>query len=168
MNWLADLTPLLSAVLLGGVVGFERQIQGHGAGLRTHMMVSLAAAIFVIAARGITNNNEAEMTRVIQGIAAGVGFIGAGTILKLGSQHEVLGLTTASTIWLAAAVGTASGLREYAVGLIGATTTVIFLVLLRPIENQIDRKAARKNKSKSTTDTTTQVDSGVSGQRREV
>lgn len=138
-----DVIPLLVSVLLGAIVGLERQLRGHGAGLRTHIMVSLASAIFVLITRSITAETPAEMTRVIQGIAAGVGFIGAGTILKLSSEHEVLGLTTASTIWLAAAVGTASGLTEYFVASAGSVLAVVFLVFLRPLEDRFGSKTKR-------------------------
>lgn len=140
------LIPLLVAALLGGVVGVERQIGGHGAGLRTHMMVSMAAALFVVASRDMTGQPNVDLTRVIQGIAAGVGFIGAGTILKLSSEHEVRGLTTASTIWLAAAVGTACGLSEYFLAAAGALFAVIFLVALQPLEKRFDRKLKAKLK----------------------
>ena len=147
-----DLVPLLVAVFLGAIVGLERQLRGHGAGLRTHIMVSLASAIFVIASRDITKANPVEITRVIQGIAAGVGFIGAGTILKLSSQHEVLGLTTASTIWLAAAVGTACGLTEYFLAGSGASLAVVFLIVLRPIEDRYGYKAKSRKERVDTID----------------
>jgi putative Mg2+ transporter-C (MgtC) family protein len=144
-----DLIPLLVAVLLGGVVGIERQLGGHGAGLRTHMIVSMAAALFILASSETTIRASADMTRVVQGIAAGVGFIGAGTILKLSSEHEVKGLTTASTIWLAAAVGTASGLREYFLATTGAMFAVIFLVVLHPIEKYLSRKSKQEKAAKN-------------------
>src|SRR5262245_34929713 len=95
-----------SAVLCGGLIGLERELHGRWAGLRTHMMVAMGAAVFVLA---VSPQGGSEVARIIQGIAAGVGFIGAGTILKLTDKLEVKGLTTASSIWLAAAVGTASG-----------------------------------------------------------
>ncbi|MEO8268286.1 MAG: MgtC/SapB family protein [Aureliella sp.] len=128
------------AVLLGGAIGLERQIRGHAAGLRTHMLVSLSAAIFVLACETMTANSAAEMTRVVQGIAAGVGFIGAGTILKTHHEHAVSGLTTATTIWLSAAVGTACGLDQYALACTSVLMTVIVLVLLRPIEAYFGKK----------------------------
>jgi putative Mg2+ transporter-C (MgtC) family protein len=136
----SDLIPLIVAVFLGGVVGLERQLKGHGAGLRTHMMVALASAIFILASRNVTAESTVEITRVVQGIAAGVGFIGAGTILKLSSEHEVLGLTTASTIWLSAAVGTASGMGEYFLAATAAAMAILLLVTLRPIEERYGRK----------------------------
>src|SRR6516162_6183876 len=88
------------AVVLGGAVGLEREQGGKRAGIRTHMLVSLGAALFTLI--GI---EVGDATRVMQGVAAGVGFLGAGTILKLSEEHEVKGLTTAAGIWLTAAVG---------------------------------------------------------------
>ena len=137
------LLPTGMAVLLGGAVGLERQIQGHAAGLRKHMLVSLSAAIFVLACETMTANSAAEMTRVVQGIAVGVGFIGAGTILKTRHEHAVSGLTTATTIWLSAVVGTACGLDQYSLAFTGVLMTVVVLVLLRPIENYFGKKPKR-------------------------
>jgi len=99
---------LLIAAFLGGCIGFERQREHKAAGLRTHVLVSMGAALFVIAPL------EAGMTisdagRVFQGIATGIGFIGAGTILKLTEQQEIKGLTTAAGLWLTAAIGMAVG-----------------------------------------------------------
>ncbi len=96
---------LFVAVLLGGLLGIERQLRGRWAGIRTHMMVSLGAAIFTPAAVTIAPDDSNVVTRVIQGTAAGIGFLGAGTIIKLGNVSEFQGLTTASSIWMAAALG---------------------------------------------------------------
>ena len=145
-----ELIPPILAALLGGIVGVERQFKGRGAGLRTHMMVSLASAIFILASREMTAQSTTDLTRVIQGIAAGVGFIGAGTILKLSPEQEVLGLTTASTIWLAAAVGTACGLNEYFLAATATVLAVFFLVLLRPVENYFGRKTKNRKSNETT------------------
>ena len=99
---------LFVAVLLGGVLGYEREREGKAAGLRTHMLVCLGAALFTIApleaGMGLT-----DVSRVYQGIATGIGFIGAGTILKRTEHGDIQGLTTAASIWLTAAVGLAVG-----------------------------------------------------------
>src|SRR5271166_2606249 len=99
---------LLIAVVLGGIVGFERLRDGRAAGLRTHMLVSLGSALFSLTAveGGMSTG---DLRRIIQGVAAGIGFLGAGTILKLSDQHRVEGLTSAATIWLTAAAGVAVG-----------------------------------------------------------
>src|SRR5713101_4553791 len=102
------LARLTVAMILGGVIGFERQHFGKAAGMRTYMLVALGAALFTLgpALAGMT---PADLSRVIQGIATGIGFVGAGTILKLSDQQEVRGLTTAAGVWAAAAVGVAAG-----------------------------------------------------------
>lgn len=124
------------AAVLGGIIGLERHVHGHWAGIRTHIAVSLGAAAFTLAALGIAPAPLPDATRVIQGIAAGVGFLGAGTILKLSDQLEVKGLTTASSIWLTAGIGTAAGLSRFSLAV--STTIIALLVLgvLRPIEKK--------------------------------
>ena len=121
---------LLTAAVLGGVLGYERELHGKSAGLRTHMIVAIGAALFVLAPpRALLS--EAELGRIIQGIAAGVGFIGGGAILKqTGEGHEghVKGLTTAAGIWLTAAIGGAAGSGR--VGLAVIATLLGMLVLL--------------------------------------
>jgi putative Mg2+ transporter-C (MgtC) family protein len=99
---------LIIALLLGAVVGAQRERWGKPAGLRTHMLVSLGAAVFVIGSLEFSMDSEG-VSRVIQGLVTGIGFIGAGAILKLQEQREVEGLTTAAGIWLTAAVGVAVG-----------------------------------------------------------
>src|SRR5690606_7570749 len=91
------------AVALGAAIGYERERRGKDAGLRTHMLVSLGAAIFVLVpvASGM---QVADMSRVMQGVIAGVGFLGAGAILKQEKDQAVRGLTTAASIWVAAAI----------------------------------------------------------------
>jgi putative Mg2+ transporter-C (MgtC) family protein len=124
------------AVLVGGLVGMERRIHGRWADLRTYVFVSVAAAIFVIIGEYALPGDHPDVSRIIQGIATGVGFLGAGTILKLSDQVEIKGITTASSIWLAAALGTASGLRLYLLALVGAVLSLLVLIGLRPVEKK--------------------------------
>jgi putative Mg2+ transporter-C (MgtC) family protein len=114
---------LAIAALLGGLVGLEREEEHKTAGLRTHMLVSLGAALFVVAAleAGV---DAAELARVIQGVAVGIGFVGAGAIIKLERDNQVRGLTTAAGIWVAAAIGLAVG-----AGLLWPAVTGLVLVL---------------------------------------
>ncbi len=107
------------AALLGAVIGLQRERVHSTAGLRTHMLVSLGAAFFVLAAIE-AGSDTADISRVIQGLVAGVGFLGAGAILKIGDRGEVHGLTTAASIWLTAAVGTGSGLGHIWLPILGA------------------------------------------------
>jgi putative Mg2+ transporter-C (MgtC) family protein len=131
------LLSLGAAALLGGVVGLERELRGRWAGLRTHMLVSMGAALFV------ATSPATDVTRVIQGVAAGVGFIGAGTILKLTERVEVKGLTTASSIWLAAAVGTAAGMHLYLLAVSGSFLSVAILAVLGRLEKWFEGNEPR-------------------------
>ena len=131
---------VFAAVLLGAVVGIERERAGKPAGLRTHMLVSLGTAVVVIACQDSGMSLDG-LSRVIQGMVTGIGFIGAGTILKLNEQREIQGLTTAAGLWMTAAIGVAAGLGILGVALIGTLVTVLVLVL----EHFID---ARRNTQK--------------------
>jgi putative Mg2+ transporter-C (MgtC) family protein len=135
-----DLTRLGAAALLGGAIGLERELEGHFAGLRTHMMVAIGCAVFVIAGLAIAGDQQEVVTRVIQGVAAGIGFLGAGTILKLDEQQKIKGLTTASSIWLAAALGTVAGLAEYGLAAAAACVALFVLAVLRPLEKALTRR----------------------------
>lgn len=119
---------VLAATLLGAVVGIERERAGKPAGLRTHMIVSLGTAVVVMACSG-TGMGLDGLSRVIQGIVTGIGFIGAGTILKLSEQREIKGLTTAAGLWMTAAIGVAVGLDILGLALIGTVVTLLILAL---------------------------------------
>lgn len=99
---------LLFSAALGAVVGFQRERTGKAAGLRTHMLVALGSTLFVLVPLE-TGMPLADTSRVVQGIATGIGFIGAGAILKIASDREVHGLTTAAGIWMTSAAGVAVG-----------------------------------------------------------
>ena len=117
---------LLTAATLGGVLGFEREQKGKAAGLRTHMLVALGAALFVLIPQQ-AGASDADLTRVLQGLVAGVGFLGAGTIIKGSGDEEIKGLTTAAGIWLTAAIGVAAGLGREATAVL---STLLALVIL--------------------------------------
>ena len=131
-----------AAVLLGAVVGIERERAGKPAGLRTHMLVSLGTAVVVIACQDSGMSLDG-LSRVIQGMVTGIGFIGAGTILKLNEQREIQGLTTAAGLWMTAAIGVAAGLGILGVAVIGTLVTVLILVL----EHFIDSRRNTQNKN---------------------
>jgi putative Mg2+ transporter-C (MgtC) family protein len=122
---------LVGAALLGGVQGFEREWLQKPAGLRTHMLVALGAAVFVLAPREV-GVDDADLSRVVQGVAAGVGFIGAGTILKITATREIEGLTTAASLWLAAAVGLAVGAGLIWVPVVSSALALVILALAHP------------------------------------
>src|SRR5438874_715236 len=135
-----DLARIGVATVLGGAIGLEREWHGHWAGFRTHMMVSIGAAIFVIGGTSLPGQGVDGPSRVIQGVAAGIGFLGAGTILKLGEKMEIKGLTTASSIWLAAALGIAAGLAEYALATAAAAISLCVLGFLPPVEKYLEKR----------------------------
>ena len=124
---------LLGAMILGAVVGYERERTGKSAGLRTHMLVSMSSALFVLAPLEI-GMAAAEVSRIVQGVAAGIGFIGAGAILKRSDEGEIQGLTTAAGIWMTAAVGVAAGLGSLGVAAISVAFAVIILSVLGRLE----------------------------------
>jgi len=95
------LVRLSVAMVLGAIIGFQREQFGKPAGLRTHILVAMGSALFVIAAVEFDMSSDG-VSRVIQGLAAGIGFIGAGAILKLSQHREIQGLTTAASIWATA------------------------------------------------------------------
>jgi len=136
------LVRVFAAILLGAVVGIERERAGKPAGLRTHMLVSLGTAVVVIACQD-TGMSLDGLSRVIQGMVTGIGFIGAGTILKLNEQREIQGLTTAAGLWMTAAIGVAAGLGILGVAVIGTLVTVLVLVL----EHFIDARRKTQNKN---------------------
>jgi putative Mg2+ transporter-C (MgtC) family protein len=119
---------VIAATLLGAVVGFQRERAGKPAGLRTHILVSLGTAIVVVACSASGMNMDG-LSRVIQGIVTGIGFIGAGSILKVDAERDIRGLTTAAGLWLTAAVGVACGLGTIGIAIIAAILALIVLAL---------------------------------------
>jgi putative Mg2+ transporter-C (MgtC) family protein len=132
----ADIIPILVAAFLGAAIGAEREWRRHPGGLRSCALVAAAAAGFALVAIQVPGNNP---TPALGAIATGVGFLGAGVILHHGGQ--VRGLSTAATFWAVAAIGTASGLGDYAMA--AALTLVVFCahVALRPLSAWIERHA---------------------------
>ena len=121
---------LLVAVVLGGVLGWERESVGAPAGLRTHMLVSLGSALFVLIPLQAGMKME-DLSRVLQGVTAGIGFLGAGAILKQRDRNDVRGLTTAASIWLTAALGVAAGMGREATALLSTLFALVILAMLR-------------------------------------
>ena len=134
---------LIAAILLGAVVGIQREQAGKAAGLRTHILVALGTALFVIAATGSGMSSDG-VSRVIQGLASGIGFIGAGAILKLSATREIQGLTTAAGIWMTAAIGVAVGLGALGLALLGTILTWIVLAAIGQFEYRIEKEQAAK------------------------
>jgi putative Mg2+ transporter-C (MgtC) family protein len=130
---------LIVAVLLGALLGYDRERQDSAAGLRTHMLVALGAALLVIAAQQ-SGMDSADLSRVLQGIVAGIGFLGAGAIIKLNEKERIKGLTTAATIWSTAAIGVAAGLGLAITAAIATLLALVILALLPRVEKRIARR----------------------------
>ena len=133
-------------MFVGGIIGWERQLRHKPAGLRTHMLVSMASAMFVLIplTMGKNENGGEALGRVIQGIAAGIGFLGGGEILRQNQQEigkvEVHGITSAAAIWMSAALGTAAGCGLWQLALIGALMSLFVLRVIKKLEPRARRK----------------------------
>jgi putative Mg2+ transporter-C (MgtC) family protein len=137
--WTRVLVRLLLAALLGGLLGYEREHKGKAAGIRTHMLVAMGAALFVLVPQ-LAGMQIGDMSRVIQGVVAGIGFLCAGAIIKHRDEESVKGMTTAAGVWLTAAIGIACGLGHEA---IAAMSTVLALVVLGLVPLLVDRRHDR-------------------------
>lgn len=117
---------LVFAAILGGVLGYERELKGRSAGVRTHMLVAVGAALFVLGP--LQSGMEiGDMSRVLQGIVQGIGFIGAGAIMVRSTRHQIEGLTTAANIWATAGIGVMAGLGLEATAVLSAVIVLIIL-----------------------------------------
>lgn len=129
---------LALAALLGGLLGIEREARGKAAGVRTHMLVAMGAAMFVLASQQF-DIAAADMSRVLQGVIAGVGFLGAGTILKGEAESQVKGLTTAAGIWMTAAIGVAAGLGKESTAILATLLTLAIMASLPFFTRRFER-----------------------------
>ncbi len=121
---------LLVAAFLGGLLGYEREQRGKSAGIRTHMLVAIGAALFVLIPQ-LAGASPADLTRVLQGLIAGVGFLGAGAIISGTKQVETRGLTTAAGIWVTAAIGIAAGMGRESTAVL-STLIALFILSVVP------------------------------------
>jgi putative Mg2+ transporter-C (MgtC) family protein len=133
---------LLVAALLSGALGLQREHAGKAAGLRTHMLVALGSALFVIIPEqaGVT---PGDLGRVLQGIITGIGFLGAGAILKFHDQGQIYGLTTAAGIWLTAAVGIAAGMGHESSAVLA---TLLAFIILSFVPHNESHESHRQNR----------------------
>jgi len=120
---------LLLAVALGAGIGYQRERAGKAAGVRTHILVSSGAALFTLVSIYGFGGAAVDISRVAAGVVVGIGFIGAGVILRGQREEEVAGLTTAATIWITAAIGLAAGAGMYLVSVIATAVAVGILLL---------------------------------------
>jgi putative Mg2+ transporter-C (MgtC) family protein len=139
-DWLHVSLRLSLALLIGAIVGWNREITGKPAGLRTHMLVSFGSALFVMVPIQLTGDrpNPDAISRVIQGVATGIGFLGAGEILRQSDTQagkiRIRGLTSAAAIWVSAALGVAIGAGLWQIGLIGSLLALITLSGVKKLE----------------------------------
>ena len=139
LSYLDVLLRLGAAVAAGAVIGLDREMRNKPAGLRTMALVSLGAAVFIVTTAGAATVDSSS--RIIQGIITGVGFLGAGSIIRGHTEESVRGLTTAASIWLAAAVGIACGLALWPVVVISSVFGLLILVL-EPIDRWLKAKVS--------------------------
>lgn len=133
---LHDLLAMLLSTVLGTIVGWERQMGHKPAGLRTHALVCLGSTMFVLMAPHAMRSfgmNQFDPTRIVHGVITGVGFLGAGSIMR--QEGSVAGLTTAASIWIVAAIGTAVGVHAYVLAIVGTVLTLVVLEWYRWIEH---------------------------------
>jgi len=138
---------LLLAAVLGGILGYERERKARSAGVRTHMLVAVGAALFIIGPLQ-SGMPITDMSRVIQGVVQGIGFLGAGAIIVRSKGQEVMGLTTAANIWATAGIGVLAGLGLEATAVLCAAIILFILAvmpfLLTPVAPNDDEKDSHK------------------------
>jgi putative Mg2+ transporter-C (MgtC) family protein len=130
---------LVVAIALGGILGFQRAHVGKAAGMRTHMLVTLGAAIVVLMPQ-LTGMSSADSSRIIQGTLTGIGFIGGGVILKMSEQHQIVGITTAASIWLTSIIGIVTGTGRLGLAVAGTTLAYIILTAFGWLEHEMIAK----------------------------
>ncbi len=129
---------VLTAALLGGLIGLEREWRGHEAGFRTNMLIAMGACLFtIISIRGfpLEGSTARDSSRVAAGVVTGIGFLGAGAIIQ--SQQRIKGMTTAATVWMVAAIGMTVGVEAYALAIFSSVITFIILRFLRPVSKTV-------------------------------
>lgn len=145
MSW-EHLVSLGAAALLGGLVGLERELEGKAAGVRTNMLICIGAAIFTIISREMAlNTSDGASDRIAAQVVGGIGFLGAGAIIR--ERSGIYGLTTAATMWLAASIGLACGAGYLVLAVVSTALTLIVLYALAPLTRSIRRRRAQKDQT---------------------
>jgi putative Mg2+ transporter-C (MgtC) family protein len=130
---------LLLAAAAGGVVGLEREFRRKSAGFRTNILIAMGSALFTMLSATLAAAGGGDSTRIAAQIVTGMGFLGAGAIIR--TNRDVHGLTTAATVWVNAALGMAAGGGQYHMTLIAVAITLIVLLILAPFERALERWA---------------------------
>jgi putative Mg2+ transporter-C (MgtC) family protein len=129
---------LLLAAFIGGLLGAEREFHQKSAGFRTNILIAMGSALFTIMSVTLASDRT-DPTRIAAQIVTGIGFLGAGAIMR--TENRVHGLTTAATIWVNAALGVAAGAGQYHLAAVGGAITLVVLLILAPIEHVLERRA---------------------------
>ena len=129
-----------AALAAGAVLGINRELHRKPAGLRTHSLVSIGSALVVMAALILSRGDADSVSRVMQGLVAGIGFLGAGVIIHHEAQRRVEGLTTAASVWVAAGLGMACGAGFFTLALLALLAAMAVLVFGEPIERELERR----------------------------
>ena len=138
---------LLTAAVLGGLLGFEREMRHKTAGLRTNILIAIGSALFTLMSYELAGDGPgADPSRIAAQIVTGIGFLGAGAIMR--TDSGVQGLTTAATVWVNAAVGLAAGGGEYHLAFIATAVTLGVLFALHPLEAVVERRLQKKADAK--------------------
>jgi putative Mg2+ transporter-C (MgtC) family protein len=133
---------LFIALVIGGLVGIQRELTHKPAGLRTHMLLALGTALIVITAEE-SGMSKSDLSRLFQGLVTGIGFLGGGAILKLTAEHEIHGLTTAAGIWLTAAASAAAGIGQLALAVVGVCLGLLVLAAFVKVEKRLGHRASQ-------------------------
>jgi putative Mg2+ transporter-C (MgtC) family protein len=139
---LSDILAVILAAILGGVIGVEREFRRKAAGLRTNVLICVGAAVFTIISRKMGGTGEQSVTRIAAQIVTGVGFLGAGAIVR--DRGGVLGLTTAATIWLVASIGMACGAGFFKLAAVTTVLAILVLIGLSKLERAIKKWGPKK------------------------
>ena len=144
IDWPDAVIRLTAAAVVGGVIGLDRELHGKPTGVRTMGIVALGSALVVLVSQHIGGSDPAAGSRVIQGVITGIGFLGAGVILRNPTGKRVHGLTTAAAIWLTACIGVACGLGAWPLVVTSVILTGLILIVGRPLERAFDLKNHHK------------------------
>ncbi|MBK8439345.1 MAG: MgtC/SapB family protein [Rhodobacter sp.] len=137
---------LVMAAILGGIIGYERERKARSAGVRTHMLVAVGAALFVLGPLQV-GMEISDLSRVVQGVVQGIGFLGAGAIIVRAGQQKVEGLTTAANIWATAGIGVVVGLGLEATAVLSTIIVLIILAAVPYIVSSTDQEEADPDQS---------------------
>ena len=135
---------LVLAAVLGGILGYERELKARSAGVRTHMLVAVGAALFVVGPLQ-SGMPVSDMSRILQGIVQGIGFLGAGAIIVRTSQQQIQGLTTAANIWATAGIGVVAGLGLEATAVLATFIVLVILAVVPFVIPSNDKANADRN-----------------------